>query len=402
MRIEMHNRSVRELLKSGFTGLNVEEELGYWDDPERGAYAMDGKLCCRPRYQREFVYNEKQRDKVIDTVLRGLPLNVMYWMERPDFDELGNPKYTYDGKPINHYEIMDGQQRTLSILQFIANEYSARTSVSEKELTWASMPQDLKQKLLDYELMIYVCTGTDSERLEWFRTVNIAGEKLNDQEMLNAIYSGPFIERLKTMFSRTNAPAYNSGAHEYMRGSGIRQDYLATILRWISARNNMSVTEYLAAHTQDPDEADNVWKHFTDVIAWVENTFPTYRGRLMQGLPWGEFYNKYHENDYDPNALETRIKELLLDDDVTKQSGVYEYLLSNGAVEKALNIRQFSDKDKRRKYEEQNGVCVKCGNHFEYSQMAGDHIIAWSRGGHTTYDNLQMLCRECNARKSDN
>lgn len=347
---------------------------GYSDDEENGVYAYGRKLCCRPAYQREFIYKDKQRDAVVESVMRDMPLNVFYWSqnENPDTHEIT-------------YELMDGQQRTLSLMQYIDGEFSVNYQY------FFNLTDSQKNQILDYKLTVYICEGTDEEKLDWFQTINIAGEKLTDQELLNAIYSGKWVTDAKRYFSKNNCVASNL-ASDYMNGNPIRQDYLHTVLEWKADEENIAVEEYMARHQHD-NSANTLWRYFQNVINWVKVTFPVKR-KIMKGLPWGIYYNALKNNNYDSDALEIRIKELLLDDDVTNLKGIYIYLLTG--KEKHLNIRAFSESDKMRKYKEQGGVCPMCGETFLYEKMDGDHILPWSQGGKTEYSNLQMLCIACN------
>ena len=363
MRIELHKITVRELT------------TGFEDNNENGVRAYGGRLDVRPPYQREFVYKDKQRDEVIRTVLKGLPLNVIYWCKTGD----------------DTYEVLDGQQRTISVCEYLDNSFS----VDEK--FFGNLPKDIQDKILDYELFVYVCDGTDSEKLEWFKIINIAGEQLTDQEMRNAVYAGSWVSDAKRYFSKTGCAA-NSMAGDYLKGSSIRQDYLETAISWIASREKMTIEKYMAIHQNEPS-AIQLWNYFRSVIDWVEAIFPKKR-KEMKGLEWGLFFNQHGERtDLDPAALELKLQELLVDEDVTKKSGIYEYLLTGD--ERKLNIRAFTDKQKQEQYQKQNGICVKCGKHFEYNEMEGDHIIAWSQGGKTVPENLQMLCKRCNNTKSN-
>lgn len=344
---------------------------GYIDDENTGCFAMNGELIIRPEWQRAFIYSDKQRDLVVDTVQHGMPLGIMYWMKNPN-----------TGK----YELMDGQQRTLSLLQYCSGAYSINYRY------FHNLSQAEKDQILDYELLVYICEGTDDERREWFQRINVAGATLTNQEILNSIYSGPWCQDAKKYFSKPGGPAFQI-ADKYLAGSAIRQDYLETALKWICARDNIEIADYMGRHQHD-STALELWTYFRSVIDWVDSMFPTYRKRLMKGLPWGIMYNTYGSNTYDPATLEARIAELEQDEDVTNQKGIYEYVL--GGAEKCLNIRNFSEKDKRRKYAEQGGVCPHCGKQFEYEKMDGDHVIPWAKGGRTEYDNLQMLCVGCN------
>lgn len=349
---------------------------GYIDDETHGVLGLSGRLNIRPPYQREFVYKDKQRDAVIESVLSNFPLNVMYWSLCPD----------------GTYECMDGQQRTISLCQYAAGNFSLNHRYIHN--LKATDPAAYDQ-FMNYKLMVYICEGTETEKLDWFRIINIAGEKLTEQEMRNAIYHGPWLADAKKYFSKNACPAYQI-AQDYMAGTPIRQDYLEAALKWISDADGIDIEEYMAQHQND-SSANALWMYFQQVINWVQLLFPNRdktRLKLMKGLPWGLWYNEFSRQQYDSNALEKRIKELLLDDDVTNQRGIYHYVLDGD--EKWLNIRAFSEKDKRRKYDEQQGICPKCGKHFEYEQMDGDHILPWAKGGKTEYSNLQMRCIPCN------
>lgn len=352
---------------------------GYIDDENTGCYAMNGDLCVRPDYQRAFVYGDDKRDLVVDTVRNGMPLGIMYWMKNKD-----------TGK----YELMDGQQRTLSLLKYCSGEYSIDYRY------FHNLSPEEQAVILDYKLLVYICEGTDDERRDWFQRINVAGATLTDQEILNSVYSGPWCQDAKKYFSKPGGPCAQV-ADKYLNGSAIRQDCLETALSWICDQDGIRIEEYMARHQHDATALE-LWSYFRSVIDWVDSLFGTNRRtNLMKGRPWGVLYNKYHDTAYDPAALEGRIAELLMDDDVTDQKGVYEYVLGGETEPRLLSIRAFSDRDKRRKYEEQGGICPRCGGHFEYKQMQGDHIMPWSKGGHTEYGNLQMLCRKCNREKSD-
>lgn len=359
MKIELKEITVRELTE------------GYQDKAEGGVVGYGGKLDIRPPYQREFIYKVKQRDAVIDTVLKNFPLNVMYWAVRED----------------GCFEVIDGQQRTLSLCQYVNGDFAFDMKYIH------NLSADIREHLLDYKLMVYLCTGTDSEKLSWFETINIAGEKLTEQELLNATYHGPFISDAKRYFSKTNGPAYGL-ASNYINGSPIRQDYLETALNWLS---NGNIKVYMANHQHDQN-ANELWLYFTSVINWVKLTFVKYR-KEMKGVNWGFLYNKFKNEKFDTSALEKEISVLMEDEDVDNKKGIYDYVLTRN--ERSLNLRLFSDKIKRQTYEKQKGICVKCGKHFALEKMEADHITPWSKGGHTTADNCQMLCKDCNRRKSD-
>ena len=354
---------------------------GYMNDAEEGVVGLDGNLDIRPQYQREFVYKDKQRDEVIRTVLKGLPLNVMYWVDRGE---------QYEDDPDEpRYEVLDGQQRTISLCEYVDGGYSVDDKYFENQ------PADVQKRILDYELFVYICDGTDSEKLEWFQIINIAGEQLTEQELRNAVYAGPWVSDAKRYFSKTGCAA-DQIAGDYLKGSSIRQEYLETAIGWAAAAEGQTVDGYMAEHQNDPT-AQTLWSYFRNVIEWVESTFPKKR-REMKGLPWGLYYNANHERrDLDPKALEVEIQRLMGDEDVTKKSGIYEYVL--GGNERKLSIRAFDRRTQLAAYERQGHKCGICGKEFDFSEMHGDHIIPWSRGGRTVEDNCQMLCRDCNLKK---
>lgn len=355
--------------------------IGYKDNQVEGVFGMNGKLNIRPPYQREFVYGEKQRRAVIDTILKGFPLNTIYWVDN------GN----------DNYEVLDGQQRTISICQFINGEFSI--NFNGVEMFFHNLPSDVQDKILNYELMIYVCQGDNSERLDWFRTINIAGEKLTDQELLNANFVGSWLSDAKSKFSKPNCVAYKIG-QKYIKGSPIRQEYLETALNWISEGD---IVGYMNKHQHDVN-ANELWLYFSGVIEWVKTTFGEHNYRKeMQGLNWGKLYNQYHNNMYDSVAVENRINELMANEEVTEKKGVYEYVLSGEDENIAckLSKRVFSNADKRTAYERQKGICPITNQYYPIEEMEADHIIPWFLGGKTTLDNLQMINKKINKAKSD-
>lgn len=358
MNIELKSITIREICQN------------YLDNQENGVTGYNGLLNIRPKYQREFVYDEVKRNAVIDTINKGFPLNVMYWAKNDD----------------GTFEVLDGQQRTISFCQYVNGDFSINNRA------FHNLTQIEKDKILNYECMIYFCEGNDLEKLEWFKIINIAGEKLTEQELRNAVYTGSWLTSAKTKFSKTGCAAY-SLAKDYINGNPIRQDYLETALSWI---NNGNIEEYMSIHQHDPN-ANELWMYFLNVIEWVKNTFTTYR-KEMKGINWGELYNEYGSQTFDTIKLEHEIKKLMEDDDVTRKKGVYHYVLTK--KEKYLNIRAFTESQKRITYEKQNGICPMCHKHFQFNEMEGDHITPWHLGGKTDIANCQMLCKDCNRRKS--
>lgn len=358
MNIELREITVKELVE------------GYKDNAQEGVIGFGGRLDIRPPYQREFIYKDKQRDAVINTIRNDFPLNVMYWAVRED----GN------------YEIIDGQQRTISICQYLQGDFSF------EQRYFHNLQDNEQEQILNYKLMVYVCSGTDSERLDWFRTINIAGEKLTDQELRNAVYAGSWVSDAKRYFSKNGCAAYGLGS-KYLNGSAIRQEYFETAINWIS---NANIELYMAQHQHDAN-ASALWIYFQTVITWVEATFPVYR-KEMKGIDWGGLYNKFKDELYNTNELENKIKELIEDDDIQSVKGIYTYLLTG--EEKHLNLRQFDDKMKRKVYEAQNGICPICKKEYQKDEMEADHIIPWHQGGKTIIENCQMLCKLDNRTKS--
>jgi hypothetical protein len=359
MKIELKEITVKELAN------------GYRDDDENGVSGFGGKLDIRPPYQREFIYKDKQRDAVIDTIKKEFPLNVMCWAVREN----------------GTFEVIDGQQRTISVCQYINGDFAFDFKY------FHNLQNDEQEQILNYKLMVYICSGTDSEKLKWFETINIAGEKLTEQELRNAVYAGTWVSDAKRYFSKNACPAYQIGG-DYLSGSAIRQDYLETVINWISKGN---IKGYMALHHNDAN-ANDLWLYFQSVINWVKVLFPKYR-KEMKTVPWGFLYNDFKDKKFDAAKLEKEVSRLMQDDDVTKKSGIYSYLIDG--QEKHLNIRAFTDNMKRQAYEKQKGVCGKCKEHFEIDEMEADHIKPWSIGGKTTPENCKMLCKSCNRIKSD-
>ena len=371
MKIQPKKITVRELVK------------GFNDRGDAGVVGFGGRLNIRPAYQREFVYKDEQRNKVIDTVRKGYPLNVMYWARNPD-------PTAPDDDSLATFEVLDGQQRTISICSYINVDFSIN------EITFHNLTQDQKDAILNYELTVYVCEGLDSEKLEWFRTINIAGEELTEQELRNAVYTGPWLSDAKRYFSKPNCPAVII-ASNYVSGKPIRQELLELVLNWIS---NGKPEAYMSKHQHDKT-AFELWNYFTSVINWVKSTFQVVR-KEMKSVNWGALYDQHKGDNLDPVQLEDRIKVLMMDEDVTKKSGIYPYIL-NGQ-EKYLSIRAFPDDVKAQAYTRQGGICASntCPEGtrvFTQDEMEADHIKPWHAGGKTNSANCQMLCKHCNRMK---
>lgn len=366
MIIELKSIPIRDLIN------------GYSNDPDSGVRAYGGKLDVRPPYQREFRYDEQQKRAVIETIMKGFPLNIMYWSEESD----------------GTFEMIDGQQRTLSICEFYKHDFN----IVDKErpvLYFNSLTEEEKEAFLNYELTVYFCSGTDKEKLDWFRVINIASEKLMDQELRNAVYVGPFVTDARRHFSKNGCPAYKIGC-DYMTGKLDEQAYLETILKWAARhdgiREEKPIDKYMAIHQFDPN-ANKLWAYYMQIITWVRSTFPCYR-KEMKGLDWGAMFDEFSENLYETDKLEQQIHDLMEDDEIMKKSGIYRYVLSGDLRD--LSFRTFDKKQKREAYERQKGICALCGKHFELEEMEADHIKPWKKGGTTVAENCQMLCRDCN------
>ena len=376
MKVDLNKLTVREVAE------------GYLDNDEGGVVGYNGKLNIRPKYQREFVYDDRKREAVLQTIRKGFPLNVMYWAVNED----------------GTFEVLDGQQRTISFCQFVAGEFSITSD--GKPMAFHNLTQSQKDQILDYELMIYFCEGNDKEKLDWFETVNIAGVKLTSQELRNAVYTGPWLSDAKSKFSMTNGPAYGL-ASKYVSGSPIRQELLETALQWIVRRDGQkNIEDYMSDHQHDPN-ANELWTYFRNVIEWVQDTFTVYR-KEMKGIEWGPLYDEFKDVVFNTAALEEGVATLMQDGDITRLKGVYPYILTGD--ERYLSIRQFDDREKRSAYERQKGLCANkthCltpGNPdgkkvFDIAEMEADHITPWSKGGKTDPANCQMLCLRCNRQK---
>ena len=360
MKIELHTIPVRAVAEK------------YVDNAEEGVVGYGGRLNIRPKYQREFVYDDKKRNAVIETIRKEFPLNVMYWVKNED----------------GSFEVLDGQQRTISFCQYVHGDFSIDNRA------FHNLTVTEQNQILDYPLMVYFCEGNDREKLDWFKIINIAGEKLTDQELRNAVYTGPWLTSAKAIFSKSNCAAYVL-SKDYVGGSPIRQEILETALGWISKGK---IEAYMSAHQHDPN-ANELWLYFKNVIEWVQLTFTTYR-KEMKGLDWGTLYDQFNRTLFDTALLEQEVQTLMLDDDVTSKKGIYPYVLTRD--EKFLSIRAFTANQKREAYERQKGICPRCGSekHYALDEMEADHITPWHRGGKTNAENCQMLCQRHNREKS--
>lgn len=396
--------------------LTVKElTRGYVENTSTGERTtMNGLLNITPPYQREFVYEQPRRDAVITTILEGCPLNVIYLAKLDD----------------GRLEVIDGQQRITSICKFVKGQFSVDITMDidgNKKRTGYDDLQAAQEAFNNYELMAFVCEGDNASKMKWFRRINIAGVKLTEQELRNANYHGSWVTDAKKYFSRLDGLAMSTviGNRTYKdyvdaKGGGkdkdhpttedvksvARQYLLEKVLGWACDADNenrslltkkaqFDIDEYMGKHYRDED-AKALWRYYDDVITWVSRTFPTYR-KLMQGVEWGLLYNRF--KDVDKTGLDEKANEILETEEISNEKYVYEAVLSGNM--NLLQARAFPEADRKRKYKEQDGICPICGKKFAFEDMAGDHIVPWSKGGKTVYENLQMLCKGCNAGKSD-
>lgn len=364
MKIELKSIKIRDLIK------------GFQDNQEDGVLGYNGLLEIRPKYQREFIYGEKAQVAVIETIRKDFPLNVMYWAVNED-----------------SYEVLDGQQRTLSICSFCEGDFSIKINGVLKY--FQNLTNDEKNQILNYETMVYFCSGSESEKLEWFKTINIAGEKLTEQELRNAVFTGRWLSDAKKYFSKTGCAAAEVSGH-FISKSVLRQELLETALKWISKDD---IEDYMGKNQNNPN-ALVLWRYWGDLSSWVKETFPKKR-KEMKSVNWGSLYDKHKDEMLDALALEKRIETLMKDDEVTKKSGIYNYVLTG--EEKFLSVRTFTENQKRQVYENQKGICPHCGDSkgYKIEEMEADHIIPWSKGGKTDLENCQMLCKKHNREKSN-
>lgn len=355
---------------------------GYQDKNWDGVIGYGGKLDIRPIYQREFIYNPENERAVIDTILKEHPLNLIYWVKNKN----------------NNFELLDGQQRTLSFCRFLDHKYHIELN-GEKRYCDTLLKEDL-DKIKNYELDVYICEGTEKEILEWFKTINIKGKELNPQELLNATHTGSWLTDAKRYFSKPNCAAKGLG-EDYINASVERQEFLETALKWI---NSGDAQGYMALHRNDPD-AKELKEYFASVIEWIKKYFTTYR-REMKGVNWGELYNQFKNARLDADKLEKEIAKLMEDEEIGNQKGIYDYVLTRN--ERSLNLRIFDERTKRRTYEKQKGICPDCkkegkenkNKKWKFEEMEGDHIVPWSKNGKTIPENCQMLCKRHNGIKN--
>lgn len=386
---------MKTLLKVDLTVKDINEGFVYNEYEGKGLFGWNGKLTIQPEYQRNYIYADGKKDvAVIESLLKEYPLGLLY------FVKVGEDKY----------EILDGQQRVTSFGRYITGKFAVKDE-NGMEQYFDGLSEYKKNKILNAPLTIYICEGEESEIKEWFKTINIVGVPLNNQELLNAIYSGPFVTMAREEFSNSSN-AYIQKWSAYIKGDVNRQDYLATALNWVSKGN---IDSYMSLHRYDTN-INELKTYFNSVIDWISSVFKDVKSD-MRGLPWGEFYEKYHRNSYDASIVSKKLCELYADQSVTNTKGIYEYILGGCVDTKLLEIRVFDDNIKRVVYEQQTNTakaknisnCPLCalGNDnnkikiWEFREMDADHVTAWSKGGATNSKNCQMLCITHNRSKGN-
>ena len=378
---------MKTTLKTDITIKDICDGFVYNELEGRGLYGLSGKLTIQPEYQRNYIYADGKRDvAVVESILKGYPIGLIYFV---------------DASPDN-YEVLDGQQRITSFGRFVTNKFAIKDQ-NGMEQYFSGLAEDLQKKILETPLTIYICEGAETEIKEWFKTINIAGIPLNEQELYNAIYSGPFVTKAKEEFSNSqNSNVQKWGA--YIAGNVNRQDYLSEALKWVSGDN---IENYMSSHRLD-DNINELKTHFNAVIDWVSSVFQDVK-KEMCGVEWGRLYDEYHKNPYNPKKISEKLQELYADVFVKNHRGIFEYILGGCKNPRLLDVRVFDESTKKRVYDRQTkeaktkGIsnCLLCavGNEmnktkiYKLDEMDADHVSAWSKGGATTEENCQMLCK---------
>ena len=381
--------------RNDLTVRDICEGFIYNEYEGKGLFGWGGKLTIQPEYQRNYIYADGKRDvAVIDSLLKGYPLGLLYFVKTGD----------------NTYEILDGQQRVTSFGRYVTGKFAIMDN-NDIPNYFSGLPQDKQDIILNSKLTIYICEGEESEIKEWFKTINIVGVPLNEQELLNSIYSGQFVTLAREEFSNShNANIQKWSA--YIKGDVNRQDFLSTALKWVSKNN---IEEYMSSHRRD-ENINELKTYFNTVIDWISSTFIDVKPD-MKGLEWGRLYETYHKNSYNPQEISNTLNNLYNDLYVKDTKGICEYILGGCQDTKLLNIRMFEDDIKRKKYAIQTenakkeGIsnCPLCaiGNNankskiYDMKEMDADHVTAWSKGGETTIDNCEMLCITHNRAKGN-
>ena len=379
-----------------YTVKELCEGFSYSETDGKGLYGLAGKLTIQPEYQRNYLYSENKSEKevaVIDSVLKKYPLGLLYFNKLPD----------------GRLEVLDGQQRITSLGRYLIGKFSVMKNGDPYK--FKTLNEDERQLIENTKLLVYICEGTETEIKEWFEIINIGGIVLNDQEKLNAIYSGPFVSAARKEFSNKEDARIQKWSC-YISGSANRQEYLQEALRWVSHGN---IKNYIQEHRRDTN-INELKLYFNDVISWIERTFDNVYPK-MKGLNWGELYEKYHNNPYDHVEVSKKVKELYNDPCVKDNKNVFEYVLGGCKDTKLLNVRVFDENTKTRVYirqtdeakEKHISNCPLCAiGHdankekiWTQKEMDADHVLACSKGGATDESNCQMLCKTHNRAKGN-
>lgn len=377
---------------------DIVQGFVYNETEGKGLYGLNGRLTIQPEYQRNYIYGDGKKDvAVIESILAGYPLGLIY------FNDAGEDRL----------EVLDGQQRITSIGRFVTGKFAIK--VDGREQTFSSLAPEQQDLIRNTTLLVYTCSGSEPEIKQWFQTINIAGVPLNEQELLNAVYSGPFVTAAKSVFSNSQDSRQQKWS-AYVKGDPKRQEVLRVALEWIAAAKNTTVSAYMAEHRHDSNVAE-LERYFTTVIDWVSSVFSRVPDKEMRGLEWGRLYEEYHRTPYDSRAVDARVTELRSDPAVHNARGIYEYILGGETRSELLVIRMFDDKVKRAAYESQTAAakadgtsnCPLCavGNNnnrtriYTFKEMDADHVTAWSKGGATDASNCEMLCIPHNRAKGN-
>lgn len=377
-----------------YTIREICEGFVYNELEGKGLFGLNGRLTIQPEYQRNYIYNDGKKDvAVIESVLKSYPIGLIY------FNKVGD-----------RLEVLDGQQRITSLGRFVTNKLDIRDP-NGRERTFSSLPEDQRDLINNTKLLVYICEGTETEIKEWFKIINKEGISLNQQEMLNAVYSGPFVTKAKEVFSNSQ----NSNIQKwsaYVSGPANRQKFLETALDWVSGGN---IEKYMSKHRHDTD-INELEAYFNSVIDWADGVFPTVK-KEMCGLEWGRLYETYHNNPYNKAKVGQEVDRLYADDYVYNKKGIFEYVLGGCTDSRLLDIRVFDKSTKATVYHRQTaeaeakGVsnCPLCAvgtnanrtRIWKLSEMDADHVAAWSKGGGTSIENCEMLCQTHNRAKGN-
>lgn len=386
---------MKTILKTNITIGDVVNGFEYNELEGKGLFGLSGRLTIQPEYQRSYIYADGKRDvAVIDSIMKGYPIGLLYFNKSGD----------------NEYEVLDGQQRITSIGRFVNGQFAARDNNGNQQY-YSGLASEMQAKIMDTPLLVYICEGEEAEIKDWFRTINIAGVPLSNQEILNAVYSGKFVTLAREEFSNSaNSNIQKWSA--YVSGSVNRQDFLERALQWVSQDH---VDEYMSKHRHN-DNISELKDYFTTVIDWISSVFQDVESE-MKGLEWGRLYETYHKNSYDSEKVSAEVRQLLTSYEIKDRRGVFEYILGGSVDKKLLNVRIFDEPIKKIVYASQTKAAEEKGESncplcamgedvnkdrvWSLSDMDADHVAAWSKGGDTSIENCQMLCKTHNRAKGN-